>query len=284
MSTITPAVRPVPAHTQISSQRVTIDGLSIRYADSRTPGRDVLLLNPWPESLYAFEPIWADLAQEAHLVAVDLPGFGQSETGADLMSPRAMADFVIRVLDALHLNRVHLVAPDIGTSAGLFAASAHPDRFHSVVVGSGAASIPFELGEPLASWVTAPNVDEYEQLDGRQIVAGTVERLTPAYRVPEHIRADYLESYARRRFAESMRYVRAYPTDLPVLRDLLPTIQTPVRIISGSRDTAVPSTNGQFLHDRLPNSTHDIVDSGHFVWEEASDTYASLLTDWWTRH
>ena len=87
-----------------------------------------------------------------------------------------------------------------------------------------------------------------------------------------------------RQFAESMRYVRAYPTDLPVLRELLPTIQTPVRIISGSRDTAVPSTNGQFLHDRLRHSTHDIVDSGHFVWEEASDTYASLLTDWWRRH
>ncbi|WP_165553610.1 alpha/beta fold hydrolase [Kribbella capetownensis] len=270
--------------TQIATERITVDGLSIRYADSRTPGPDVLLLNPWPESLYAFEPIWAHLAREDHLVAVDLPGFGQSDSRADLMSPQAMAEFVVQLLDALQLDQVHLVAPDIGTSAALFAASAHPDRFHTVVVGSGAASIPFELGEPLASWVTAPNVDEYEHTDGRRIVAGTVERLTPAYPVPGPIRADYLESYSGRRFADSMRYVRAYPADLPVLRDLLPTIQTPVRIISGSRDTAVPSTNGHFLDDRLPSSTHDVVDSGHFVWEEASAIYSSLLTDWWRRH
>jgi pimeloyl-ACP methyl ester carboxylesterase len=270
--------------TEITTERVTIDGLSIRYADSSTPHRNAVLLNPWPESLYAFEPIWATLAHEAHLIAVDLPGFGHSEGRVEVMSPRAMAGFIVQVLDILQLHQAHLVAPDIGTSAALFAASSHPDRFHSLVIGSGAASIPLDLGEPLASWVTAPNVDEYEQMDGRQIVAGTVERLTPAYPVPEHVRADYLEAYAGRRFADSMRYVRAYPTDLPVLRDLLPTIQTPVRIISGSRDTAVPFANGQFLHDRLPNSTHDIVDSGHFVWEEASTTYATLLTDWWRRH
>jgi hypothetical protein len=32
-----------------------------------------------------------------------------------------------------------------------------------------------------------------------------------------------------------------------------------------SRNTAVPFTNGQFLRDRLPDSTPNIVDSGHFV-------------------
>jgi predicted ATPase len=31
-----------------------------------------------------------------------------------------------------------------------------------------------------------------------------------------------------------MRYVRAYPTDLPVLRDLLLELQTPVKIIAGA--------------------------------------------------
>ena len=34
--------------------------------------------------------------------------------------------------------------------------------------------------------------------------------------------------------AESMRYVRTYPAELPVLRDLLPQIQTPAQIIAGA--------------------------------------------------
>jgi pimeloyl-ACP methyl ester carboxylesterase len=78
-----------------------------------------------------------------------------------------------------------------------------------------------------------------------------------------------------------MRYVRAYPTELPILRDLLPTIETPVQIIAGRRDTAIPPSNAEFLHTRLPHSKLDIIDAGHFVWEDNAPEYASLVTSWW---
>jgi pimeloyl-ACP methyl ester carboxylesterase len=80
---------------------------------------------------------------------------------------------------------------------------------------------------------------------------------------------------------ESMRYVRAYPAELPVLRDLLPQIQTPVQIIAGRRDRAVPPANAWFLHRRLPRSRLDILDAGHFTWEDAASQYAALVTTWW---
>jgi len=83
------------------------------------------------------------------------------------------------------------------------------------------------------------------------------------------------------RFVESMRYERTYPTELPILRDLLPEIQTPVQIIAGGRDTAVPPVNGEFLHERLPKSKLDIIDAGHFTWEDGADEYAALVTSWW---
>ncbi len=75
----------------------TVDGPRIRYADSgasREP--TVLLTSPWPESLYAFAPMWATLAEHARLFAIDLPGFGASERRDDLMSPRAMGGFLAR--------------------------------------------------------------------------------------------------------------------------------------------------------------------------------------------
>jgi pimeloyl-ACP methyl ester carboxylesterase len=79
-----------------------------------------------------------------------------------------------------------------------------------------------------------------------------------------------------------MRYVRTYPTDLPVLRDLLPEIQKPVQIIAGRRDPAVPPVNAEFLYERLPKSKLDIIDAGHFTWEDAADEYAALVTSWWS--
>ncbi|MFF4763126.1 alpha/beta fold hydrolase [Streptomyces sp. NPDC001292] len=271
------------AKSPIRTQRINVDDLSIRYADSGAAGPHALLLSPWPESLFAFEPTWAALTRQAHVVAVDLPGFGQSDSRADLFSPRATADFLIRVMDELSLERVHVVGPDVGTSAALFAAAGHPDRFHSVVVGSGGTSFPLELGEPLAGWVTG-DLDQYRAQDPEQVITATMAQINPARPIPDHIRADYLASYAGRRFVDSMLYVRTYPTELPALGDTLPGIQTPVRIIAGAHDPVVPPSNAQYLHARLSNSTLDVVDAGHFVWEEAPDTYASLVIEWWKNH
>ena len=45
----------------------TIEGVRIRYADSGSSQRPtVVLTSPWPESVYAFAPIWASLAEHAH--------------------------------------------------------------------------------------------------------------------------------------------------------------------------------------------------------------------------
>ena len=49
----------------------TIDGVRIRYADSGSPQKPaVVLTSPWPESVYAFAPMWASLSEHARLFAV----------------------------------------------------------------------------------------------------------------------------------------------------------------------------------------------------------------------
>jgi pimeloyl-ACP methyl ester carboxylesterase len=268
-------------NTPIKTRFRTIDGLTIRFAESEDDRDEhALLLSPWPESLLAFEPTWSRLAEHAHLVAIDLPGFGRSQRREALLSPRAMGEFVIRVADTFGLENPHVVGPDVGTGASLFAAASHPGRLRSVVVGSGGAAFPLRLGGVLKDWVEAPDLEAYRSVDPRQIVAGALTNIE-RYELPDFVREDYLASYDGDRFVESMRYVRSYPTELPVLRDLLPQIQTPVQIIAGARDPAVPPVNGEFLHQRLPNSKLDIIDAGHFTWEDAADEYAALVTSWW---
>jgi pimeloyl-ACP methyl ester carboxylesterase len=268
------------ADTPIETRFRTIDGLSIRFAESEDRVDDALLLSPWPESLFAFEPTWALLAEHAHLVAIDLPGFGHSQRRDELLAPRAMGEFVIRVADAFGLDKPHVVGPDIGTGASLFAAALHPGRLRSLVVGSGGAAFPLQLGGVVKEWVEAPDLEGYRSVDPRQIVAGALTDIE-RYELPDAVREDYLSSYEGDRFVESMRYVRAYPSELPVLRDMLPEIQTPVQIIAGARDPVVPRVNAEFLHDRLPDSKLDIVNAGHHTWEDAAEEYAALVTSWW---
>jgi pimeloyl-ACP methyl ester carboxylesterase len=100
---------------------------------------------PWPashKSRTAFAPIWAPLAEHARLFAVDLPGFGASERRTDLLSPRAMGQFLVRLIAEADLGTPHIVAPDVGTAAALFAAAAHPERIASAIVGTGGAAVP----------------------------------------------------------------------------------------------------------------------------------------------
>jgi pimeloyl-ACP methyl ester carboxylesterase len=255
-----------------------VDGLKIRYADSGGAGEHpVLLTSPWPESIHAFTRMWATLAEHARLVAIDLPGFGASERRDELMSPRAMGGFLAQFIAEADLGTPHVVAPDVGTSAALFAAAAHPDLMRSVITGSGGVAVPLQLGEPLRSRVLDPDLDTWRRMDPRAIVGTSLD--TIAGGIPDEIRADYLASYEGDRYVESMRYVRTYPEELPELAELLPQITTPVTLVNGRHDRVVPLANVEFLDERLPHSRLVVIDGGHFVWEEAPAEYASTILD-----
>jgi pimeloyl-ACP methyl ester carboxylesterase len=103
----------------------TIERVRIRYADSGSSQEPaVVLTGPWPESAYAFKPMWTSLAEHARLFAVDLPGFGASERREDLPSPRAMGEFLARLIAEADLGAPHVVAPDVGTAAVAWGAEA----------------------------------------------------------------------------------------------------------------------------------------------------------------
>lgn len=152
-----------PSLSEIASTPTfrTIDGLSVRFVESERRGPDALLLSPWSESVFAYQATWSRLAEKMHLVAIDLPGFGRSERRDALMSPRAMGDFIVRAADG----------PDVGTAAALFAAAAQPACFASLVVGSGGAAVPIQLGDPLRERAFAVDLEPYGRIGGRPIVA-----------------------------------------------------------------------------------------------------------------
>ena len=270
--------------SEIKTRFRTIDGLSVRYAQSSQPREvEALLFAPWPESLYAYDATWSRLAEHAHLTAVDLPGFGHSELRQDLLSPKAMGEFIVRVADEFGLAKPHVVGPDIGTSAVLFAVAGHPERFRSATVGTGGAAVPIQLGDPLDSWVHAEDLGMYRAMGPKDVVKIALDSIQ-GYELPDEVREDYLAGYVGERFADQIPYVQAYRTELPVLGEKLAGITTPVQIINGRFDPVVPLANAEYLTERIPGSRLDIVDKGHFIWEEGADDYARFLTEWWQKN
>ena len=273
--------------TLIQPEFVTVDGLKIRYARSaptasRAGSETVLLLSPWPESLFAFWPMWPELARQFSLLAVDLPGFGQSEGRPDLMSPQAMGEFVTRLVAELAPGPVHAVGPDVGTPALLFAAATQPHFLKSVVIGAGAATYPLRVDGVLKDLVDAPSLDPLRQIDPADVVhqvAGAIR----GYAMPDFVLDDYLASYAGSRYIESVPYVRHYPDDLAALAPLLPGLGTPVQIIVGRDDPYGLADDAEVLNRELPNSRLDVLDTAHCAWEEDPGRYARITADWITR-
>src|SRR5258708_636998 len=266
--------------SQMSTYFRVFDGVRVRFADTRADSdTTVLMLAPWPESLWAFRRIWDRITSLGRVVAIDMPGFGHSDQPPELIAPDSSGAFLAGLIDQWGLGAPHIVGPDVGTAAALFLAAKAPERVTSLTVGGGAVAFPIEAGGALKDVIGAPSLDDVRGLDARTNIGAAVEAGAASLSEPD-VHEDYVSAYDLGRFAESARFVRHYPEQNPVLRDLLPTITTPTQIIAGRNDDLVPWSNNEYLDELLPHSEIHALDAGHYAWEQAAEEYGLLVVDW----
>jgi hypothetical protein len=159
-----------------------------------------------------FEPTWARLAEQTHLVAIDLPGFRHSQRRNALLSPKAMGEFVIRLADALGAREPARDRPRRGHRGLAVRGRVVSGGLLSPVVGGGRAAFPLRLDGVLKEWVDAPDLEGYSSADPRQIVAGAltdIERYVLLEFVREAISAPLRATGSSSRCATC----RTYPTE-----------------------------------------------------------------------
>jgi pimeloyl-ACP methyl ester carboxylesterase len=269
---------------QTTSEIVTYfrvcDGTRVRYADTRENSDTVILmLAPWPETLWAYRRVWDQVGAVGRVVALDMPGFGHSDQPKRLIAPDAMGDFLALLIEEWDLGAPHIVGPDVGTAAALFLANRAPDKVTSLSIGGGAVTFPIAAGGALDAVIGAPSLDDVRQLDARVNISAADEGAAPLATEPE-VHEDYVSAYDLGRFAESARFVRHYPEQNKLVKGFLPSIQIPTLILAGERDDLVPWSNNQFLADTMLNSVAHRLDAGHFAWEEAAGEYGRLVSEW----
>jgi pimeloyl-ACP methyl ester carboxylesterase len=256
----------------------TIDKMKIRFASNgKTNGDPILLLSPLPESILAFVPTWEMFSALGPVIAVDLPAFGLSESQPYVCAPEPMGNFVVRIMEAFGLTKPHVVAPDVGTPACLFAAANHPGVFKSMVIGSGATN-HLDIAGALDQVVNAPSLEPFKDLTGEEFVRDALTNMK-VYKIPDYALEDYLASYAGDRFWRAMAFIRDYPNALPRLQKRLPEIAVPCQITVGRHDPFVPASNAEGLKRKLPKSKLNVLDCGHFAWEDAAAEYGKLACD-----
>lgn len=124
-------------------ETVRVQGLDIFYrhaGDPRNPA--ILLLHGYPTSSYMYRNVIEPLAQTAHVVAPDLPGFGYSSAPsleAYDYTFEKLAGTVDAFLGALRVEKFFLYLHDFGTPVGYHLATRRPDRILGLVVQNGNA-------------------------------------------------------------------------------------------------------------------------------------------------
>jgi pimeloyl-ACP methyl ester carboxylesterase len=254
----------------------TIDGLKVRYAKGGKGGEKIVLFSPWPESIFAFAPVWDGLTKQFEVLAIDLPGFGRSEARDDLFAPRKMGEFIAKAIEAFGLKSVHAVGLDVGSPSVLFAVLARPELFRSLIVGAGATIYPLDVDGALKSMIEA---EPLPPLNTVEVIGGFLKSIR-GYAVPSFVRDDYLASYEGDRLTRSAALVRAYPKDLAALAPRLASIELPVSIVVGRNDPYGLARDAALLRERLPHARLDVLEAGHCVWEERAPEFGSIVTEW----
>ncbi len=119
-----------------SHHKATVNGKAVHYVIGGK-GEAILLLHGWPESWYSWRRVMPRLAEKHTVIAVDLPGFGDSDALGSA-EKRAVAAHLFAWLTQIGVSRVSLVAHDMGEPVAYAFAAAYPGSVRKVVFAEGA--------------------------------------------------------------------------------------------------------------------------------------------------
>jgi pimeloyl-ACP methyl ester carboxylesterase len=108
-------------------------GAQLHYAESGS-GPALLLLHSAPRSLRSFRKMLPLLAEHFRAIAVDLPGFGQSDPLPGPVTMEAIAQSMGQLLDALDIDRVHLFGYHTGNKVAAALAADDASRIDRLIL------------------------------------------------------------------------------------------------------------------------------------------------------
>lgn len=246
---------------------MTIDGLEIRHSDrgsAREPGDlPVLVLHGWGAHLEAVEPIVAALEGETRVIALDLPGAGRSDPPPDPWDADDYMRFVLRFLDELGVERVHVVGHSNGGRVGICMAAEHPERVGRLLL-CDSAGLPPRRGVKYRAKVGVAKAGK---------VAGRMG--TPGRALQERLRArvastDYLNA------SEAMRgtFRRLIAMDLS---DRLPRIEATTLLVWGEEDEETPLWMAHRMEELIPDAGLAVFEgAGHYSYADDAARFGSV--------
>ena len=247
-------------------------------------GPPVLLIHGLGATKGSFLPTVAALADSFEMIALDLPGFGDSAKPLRApYHPPFFAGSVLDLLDALGISRAHVIGNSMGGRVALEMGLRHPDRVRRLVLL--APSLAWRRQRPWAPLVRLLRPElGLLQFTPRRVVEAVVHRIIPGADtnwvqagVDEFLRA-YLTPRGRLAFYAAARQIYLEePHGAKGFWTRLPNLEPPALFVWGKLDTLVPIGFAAHVRHALPSARHLTLDCGHVPQlERAAETHAAI--------
>ncbi len=259
-STVTADGAPRSEPLEVSGTRVCV---SRRGQARRAGDLPIVVLHGWAAHLAAVEPIVAPLAEQMEVLALDLPGFGDSGDPPEAWDSEAYARFVVEWLKGAGIRRFHLIGHSFGGRVAICLAARHPELVDRLILCDAAGLRP-KRGWRYRYRVALAKVGRVLGLFG-----------PPGRRLQERIRSrvassDYLNASPAMR--ETFR--RVIGEDL---EHHLPNISAPSLLVWGSADEDTPLWMGHRMEELLPDGALVVFEgAGHFSYADDPARFAQL--------
>jgi pimeloyl-ACP methyl ester carboxylesterase len=281
----------------INYRTADVDGWKIFYREAGSKDAPtLLLLHGFPSAGHMFRDLIPHLADRFHIIAPDLPGFGQSDLVARGMFAYTfdhIAEVIDRFTEVIGLKRFAIYVFDYGAPTGFRIAAKRPERITAIISQNGNA---YEEGlsdgwNPIRAYWEDASEKNREALRAFLKPETTVWQYT--HGVPDATKVSpdgySLDNFYLSRpgadevqldlFGDYKSNIALYPT----FQNYFRTHQPPFLAVWGKNDPFFLPPGAEAFKRDIPNATVRFFDTGHFALETHAAEIAAAIRDFLPR-
>ena len=276
----------------IAYRYADVDHVKVFYREAGRPNAPkLLLLHGFPSSSHMFRDLIPLLAGHFHIVAPDLPGFGQSDMpsrDAFAYTFDNIANVIERFTEQIGFDRFALYVFDYGAPTGFRLALNHPERIAAIISQNGNA---YEEGlsegwNPIRAYWKDPSQANREALRAMLTHETTVWQYTHGVQDATAVSPD---GYSLDDFYLSRPGAHEIQLDLfqdyrnnvalyPAFQHYFRTHQPPLLAVWGKNDPFFLPPGAEAFKRDIPNAEVRFLDTGHFALETHAAEIAAAIS------
>jgi 3-oxoadipate enol-lactonase len=242
--------------------------------DEAGAGRPVVLLHGFPHDRSLWDAQLATPPTGARLIALDLPGFGESESGS-LPSLDAWADWTVAALDALKIETAVIGGLSMGGYLAFAIWRRHPERVTGLVLADTRAGADTLAAQEKRVAMQMQALREGAGAIAEAMMPGMVGKTTRDTR-PRAV--EHLDAMMRRASVgaihDALEALRTREDSTPTLA----TITVPTLVLCGDEDALTPPKESEAMHAAISGSQLAIIPgAGHASCVEHPAAFNALL-------